>query len=158
MVNTGKDRGKVGKVMRIHKLSNAVTVEGINLKTKSVKANPEEETQGGLVKVPRPVHVSKVSLVDPDSGKPTKIRMAYLKNGDKVRVSKKSGTIIPKPSRVYKKYRLRHKGKTDGPKDTPAKKVLKVSYRGEDFASIKRDFEAYIKEKERLENLLVFNK
>ena len=83
-----------------------------------------------------PVHVSNVALIDPDLNVPTRIRTGYLEDGSKVRVSKKTGAIIPKPDRSNKTYLARTKDFKAGPLDTPAEAVLKKSYAGEDFLAV----------------------
>ena len=67
-------------------------VEGVNIVTKATKPSAKHP-QGGLVKVEAPIHLSNLALIDPKSGKPT--RIAIRKEGDKtVRISKKSGEEI----------------------------------------------------------------
>ena len=78
----------------------------------------------------------------------------YLEDGTKVRVSKKSGMIIPFPPRDT--YADRHRDKPDGPFDTPPDRVLEVTYEGEDFLSIREEFRQAIAEKEKIEEMLVF--
>jgi len=102
------------------------------------------------------VHVSNVSLLDPESGKPTRIKYGFLEDGLKVRISKKSGALIPKPDRTNLKYMNRTKGKEAGPNDTKAEDVLEKSYRGEDFLRVKAEFDEYIRIKDEKEGLLVF--
>ena len=103
-----------------------------------------------------PVHVSNVALIDPELNKPTRIKIGYLEDGQKVRVSKKSGAIIPKPERTNLTYIARTKDYKPGPLDTPADAVLKKTYHGEDWLRIFQDFEAYLQEKQALEEKLVF--
>jgi large subunit ribosomal protein L24 len=158
IVNTGKDKGKVGEVLRINRKTNQVLVQNVNIKLKRIKGDPQGEVKGGSKPVIRPLHVSKVNLVDPESGKPTRVRKAYLEDGTKVRISKRSGSIIPKPNRDNLKYDTKHAKKQDGSLDTPTGKVLEVTYKGEDFERIKQEFMQYIENKERIEKLLVFSK
>jgi hypothetical protein len=73
-----------------------------------------------------------------------------------VRLSKKSGTIIPKPDRSHLTYINRTKKREDGILDTKADLVLKKTYTGEDFMRVKADFEEYIRLKDEKEELLVF--
>ena len=72
-------------------------------------------------------------------------------------ISKKSGSIIEKKPDPGLDYKIRHKNRVDGISDTPPDKVLEVTYKGEDFAKIKEEFEEFIREKERKEKLLVFD-
>lgn len=73
-----------------------------------------------------------------------------------MRLSKKSGTIIPKPDRSHLTYINRTKKREDGILDTKADLVLKKTYTGEDFMRVKADFEEYIRLKDEKEELLVF--
>ena len=92
-VLSGEDRGKTGRVLKVLVDKNRAIVEGVNFVTKATKPNAKHP-QGGLVKMEAPVHVSNLSLIDPKSGKPT--RVGYRKNdaGKKVRFAKKSGEEI----------------------------------------------------------------
>ncbi|EGJ70451.1 ribosomal protein L24 [Bacteroides coprosuis DSM 18011] len=93
-VNTGKDKGKTGKVLQVLVNESRAIVEGVNLVSKSTKpsaANP----QGGIVKQEASIHISNLNVVDPKSGKPTRIgRKREGSNGPIVRYSKKSGEEI----------------------------------------------------------------
>ena len=103
------------------------------------------------------MHVSNVSLIDPEQAVPTRIKYGFLEDGTKVRISKKSGALIPKPDRSSLKYMTRTKGKEAGPNDTKPEDVLERTYtRGEDFLRVKAEFDEYIRIKEEKEGLLVF--
>ena len=92
VVLTGKDKGKSGEVKHINTEASRVTVQGINVHTKHRK--PSQATgSGGLDKVEASLHISNVALVDPKSGKPS--RVGYKTVGDrKVRVAKRSGEQV----------------------------------------------------------------
>jgi large subunit ribosomal protein L24 len=93
IVITGKDKGKKGRVLEAYPRKNRVLIEGVNMVKKHAKptqANP----QGGILNQEAPIHASNVMLVDPKSGKPTRIGYKVLNNGEKVRVAKKSGEVI----------------------------------------------------------------
>jgi hypothetical protein len=105
----------------------------------------------------KPIHVSNVSLIDPESGTPTRIKYAFLEDGAKVRISKKSGALIPKPDRSNLTYMSRTKGKETGGNDTKPEDVVEKTYRGEDFVRVKAEFDEYIRMKEEKENYMVFN-
>ncbi len=90
IVISGKSKGKVGKVKSINLKTNMVLVEGVNLKTKSIKPT-QENNQGGLTQVERPLHRSKISCICPKTNKPTRVAIKILADGSKVRVAKKSG-------------------------------------------------------------------
>jgi len=84
-----------------------------------------------------PIHVSNVMLVDPSSQRPTKIRYGFLEDGSKVRISKRSGSIIPKPDRSHLTYVNRTKQRETGINDTRGDLVLEKTYQGEDFLKVK---------------------
>ncbi len=93
VVVAGKDRGKVGNVKQVISSENKVVVEGANMITKAVKANPMAGVQGGLVKMEAPMDSSKVMLYCPACEKATRIK--HDESGDKkVRVCKKCGEQI----------------------------------------------------------------
>ncbi len=93
IVNAGDDRGKQGRVLRVIVDKNKAVVEGVNVVSKSTKPNAKHP-QGGIVKMEAPVNVSNLSLIDPKSGKPTRIGRRLDENGKRVRYSKKSGEEI----------------------------------------------------------------
>lgn len=157
-VLSGKDKGKIGEILKVNRKTNQVLVSNVNIKLKKFRVSGQDDELEGVRPVVRPIHVSNVNLVDPESGKPTRIRTAYLADGTKVRVSKRSGSLIPKPNRDNLTYENRHMKKVDGPLDTSSSKAVEVTYLGEDFGAIRRDFLAHIAEKERVEALLVFDK
>ncbi len=92
IILTGKDKGKKGKVIQIIKNKDRVVVEGVNIVKKHVKPSTENP-QGGIVEKEAPIHISNVALVDPKTGKATRVKYE-IKDGKKVRVSKKSGEVI----------------------------------------------------------------
>jgi large subunit ribosomal protein L24 len=93
IVRTGKYKGKTGKVTIVHPSLNQVTVEGINIVKKHLKPN-KAHPQGGIVELTKPIWVSKVSVVDPTTKKPTRIGYKVDKDGKKTRVYKSSGKEI----------------------------------------------------------------
>lgn len=92
VVITGKDKGKVGIVKEALPKKDRVVVEGVNIVKKHTKAS-QEAPQGGRVEFEAPIHVSNVMLQDPETGKPTRVGFE-VKDGKKVRISKKSGKEI----------------------------------------------------------------
>jgi large subunit ribosomal protein L24 len=89
----GSDKGKSGKVMRVFLKTGRVLVEGINIVKRHTRATRPED-QGGIIEKPAPVALSNVMLIDPKTGKPTRIRARIDKDGTKERVSVKSGDVI----------------------------------------------------------------
>ncbi len=88
--------------------------------------------------------------------KGTRINYAFLEDGSKVRIAKKSGALIPKPDRSDLKYMNRTKKKEAGTNDTKPEDVLEKTYKGEDFLRVRAEFDEYIRMKEEKEGLLVF--
>ena len=91
-VLAGEDKGRQGRVLSIQADKNRAIVEGINMVTKATKPTAQYP-QGGLVKKEAPIHISNLNLVDPKSGKPTRIAIKR-ENGKVVRISKKSNQEI----------------------------------------------------------------
>ena len=92
VILSGKDKGKQGEVTKAFPKDGKVIVAGVNIATrhrKPTQANP----QGGLEKIEAPMHVSKVALQDPKTGKPTRVRFE-VRDGEKVRVAARSGEKI----------------------------------------------------------------
>ena len=89
----GKDKGKTGKVIRVLTDKNAVLVEQANIVKKHQKPNQQNRT-GGIVDKEAPIPISNVMLLDGRTGKGTRFRISTGKQGDKVRVAIKSGTVF----------------------------------------------------------------
>ena len=92
-VNTGEDKGKTGRVLEVYIDKSRALVEGVNMVSKSTKPNAKSP-QGGIVKKEAPVHISNLNVLDPKSGKPTRIGRKLNAKGQLVRISKKSGEEI----------------------------------------------------------------
>jgi large subunit ribosomal protein L24 len=91
----GDDKGKEGKIIRVHTKTGRVTVEGINIVKRHRKARRAEE-QSGIVDFPAPIHASNVMLLDPKSGEPTRTKRRIDDDGTKERLAVKSGEAIPR--------------------------------------------------------------
>ena len=92
-VNTGSQKGSTGNVLKVLVKENRAIVEGINIVSKSTKPSAKHP-QGGIVKQEAPIHISNLSLIDPKSGKPTRVGRRKNEAGKSVRYSKKSGEVI----------------------------------------------------------------
>lgn len=91
-VNAGNDKGKTGKVLSVSPKDDRAIVEGINLVSKHTKPNAKAP-QGGILKQEAGIHISNLQLIDPKSGKATRIGYKVV-DGKKVRYAKKSGEEI----------------------------------------------------------------
>ena len=92
VILSGKDKGKHGEVTKSFPKDSKVIVSGVNIATRHRKPT-QAEPQGGLVRTEAPLHVSKVAIEDPKTGKPTRVRFE-VQDGKKVRVAVKSGEKI----------------------------------------------------------------
>lgn len=92
-VNTGENKGQQGRVLEVISKTNKAIVEGINLVSRHTKPNAKSP-QGGIIKKEAPVHISNLMLVDPSSGKPTRIGRRLNKKGSLVKYAIKSGEEI----------------------------------------------------------------
>lgn len=91
-IMSGKDAGKEGKVIQVFPTEAKIVVEGVNIIKKHIRAKKSGE-KGSRVELAGPVHISKAMLIDPKSGKPT--RVGYKMDGDKKRrVAKATGEFI----------------------------------------------------------------
>lgn len=87
-VNTGEDKGKTGRVLKVLVKKERAIVEGINMVSKSTKPSAKNP-QGGIVKQEAAVHISNLNPVDPKTGQPARIGRKKSSEGTTVRYSKK---------------------------------------------------------------------
>ncbi len=92
IVLAGKDKGKKGKVQKVLVKDERAIVEGINMVSKSQKPSAKNP-QGGIVKQEAPIHISNLSLIDPKSGKATRVSIKH-DGKNVIRIAKKSGEEI----------------------------------------------------------------
>lgn len=92
VVISGKDKGKEGLITKTLKSENRVIVEGVNVVKKHVK--PNGGASGSILEMEAPIHASNVMHIDPKTNKRTRIGHTIDKNGNKVRVTKKSNEIL----------------------------------------------------------------
>ena len=94
-VLSGKDKGKTGKILKILKnkdKQDKAIVEGANIVKKHTKQSATQK--GGIESIEMPMFLSKLSLLDPKTSKPSRVGFKFLKDGKKVRFSKKSGETL----------------------------------------------------------------
>ena len=92
VVLAGADKGKTGKVLKVLTDKERVLVEGVHMVSKSTKPSAKNP-QGGIVKQEAPIHISNLSLIDPKSGKATRVSIKH-EGKNVVRIAKKSGEEI----------------------------------------------------------------
>lgn len=100
----GRDKGREGVIEKIYPKKNKALVPGVNVYKRHIKARVAADGKGGIYELPRPILLSKLAVIDPKSGKPTRVGFKF--EGDKkVRFAKKSGEILDKPKQVEKKVK-----------------------------------------------------
>ena len=92
IILAGKDKGQKGKVLKVFIKEQRALVEGVNMVSKSAKPSAKNP-QGGIIKQEAPIHISNLSLIDPKSGKPTRVAIKH-EGKNVIRVAKKSGEEI----------------------------------------------------------------
>ena len=92
-VLAGDDKGKEGKVLEVNREKRRALVEGVNMMTKHTKPSAGKP-EGGISKVESSIHISNLMLIDPASGKPTRVGRKLNDKGKLQRFSKKTGEII----------------------------------------------------------------
>ena len=92
-VIAGDNKGQQGKVLKVEVSKQRAIVEGVNLCKKATKPNAQNP-QGGIIEKEAPIHVSNLQVLDPKSGKPTKVGRKANAEGKLVRYAKKSGEEI----------------------------------------------------------------
>ena len=92
IVLAGKDKGKKGKIVKLLPKSNKAIVSDINKVKKHQK--PGNNEPGGIVEKEMPIHLSNLNFFDPKSNKGVRIGFKFNKDGNKLRINKKTGTEI----------------------------------------------------------------
>ena len=92
-VVSGAEKGKRGKVLKVDRRQRRITVQGVNMVYKHLRRS-QKHPRGGRIQLEAALDMSNVLLVDPKSGKPTRVRMKVDGDGKKVRVSVKSGEPV----------------------------------------------------------------
>ena len=90
LIIAGKDKGKTGKVLHVFPNEQRAVVENINL-VKKAQRRTQQNQKGGLIDIEASIHLSNVLLIDKKDNKPVRFGVSTLKDGTRVRISKKSG-------------------------------------------------------------------
>ena len=98
IVISGKDRGKIGKVLRVDPAKDRVFVEGLNIvkrhqRPSQVQGSTRPDAAGGVIEKEGPIHISNVMLIDPKDKKPTRVGVSR-EGGVRNRVTRRSGTKL----------------------------------------------------------------
>ena len=92
IVLTGRDKGRSGEVFEVRPDEGTALVRGINMVKRHQKQTQAQE--GGIISKESPIHLSNLAILDPKTGKPTRVGFKILDDGRKVRVAKRSGAEI----------------------------------------------------------------
>ncbi len=92
VVNTGKDKGKQGEVVRVD--GDRVVVANVNIVKRHTKPNPQAGIAGGVVEREASIHISNVNVLNPASGKGERVGFKVLEDGRKLRVFRSSGEAL----------------------------------------------------------------
>lgn len=124
-IQVGKDIGKQGKVAQVFRHRNWVIVEGLNTHFRYI--GKSADYQGTYIASEAPILLRDVTLIDPTDRKPTEVEWRFTEEGEKVRVSLRTGRIVPKPVFQRKDGIVPQQWK-DGPKDTSPEDTLEKTY------------------------------
>jgi large subunit ribosomal protein L24 len=92
VVTAGRDRGKRGEVRVVMPEEGRAIVAGVNLVRRHTRQTAQ--TEGGIISKESPIHLSNLAILDPKTGKPTRVGFKILDDGRKVRVARGSGDLI----------------------------------------------------------------
>jgi large subunit ribosomal protein L24 len=96
VVIAGRDKDKRGRVLEVSPVAGRVKIEGAGMIKKHQKANPQSNRGGGIIEKEAWINISNVQLIDPQSGKPTRVRYKIEDDGVKTRVAARSGMSLEK--------------------------------------------------------------
>jgi len=95
-VIAGRDKGKRGRVLEVAPATGKIKVEGVGIIKHHQKANPQSNRGGGIIEKEAFINISNVQLIDPQSGKPTRVKYLVESDGSKTRVATASGHSLEK--------------------------------------------------------------
>ena len=94
VIIAGRDRGKRGRVLEVAPVRGKVKVEAAGMIKRHQKANPQSNRGGGIIDKEAWIDISNVQAIDPESGKPTRVRYEKQDDGSKIRVAARSGQAL----------------------------------------------------------------
>ena len=96
VVIAGRDKGKRGRVLEVAPTTGKIKVEGVGVIKRHQKANPQSNRGGGIIEKEAFINISNVQLIDPQNGKPTRVKYKFDAEGSKFRVASASGHSLEK--------------------------------------------------------------
>ena len=95
-VIAGRDKGKRGRVLEVAPATGKIKVEGVGIIKRHQRANPQSNRGGGIIEKEAVINISNVQMIDPQSGKPTRVKYLVESDGSKTRVAAASGHSLEK--------------------------------------------------------------
>lgn len=96
VVIAGRDKGKRGRVLEVAPAKGKIKIEGVGMIKRHQKANPQSNRGGGIIDKEAYMDISNVQLIDPQSGKPTRVKYQIEGDGTKIRLATGSGQSLEK--------------------------------------------------------------
>ncbi|MDQ6653671.1 MAG: 50S ribosomal protein L24 [Acidobacteriota bacterium] len=96
VIIAGRDKGKRGRVLQVTPSNGKIKVEGVGVIKRHQRANPQSNRGGGIIEKEAFINISNVQLIDPQSGKPTRVKYQIEGDGAKIRVAAASGHSLEK--------------------------------------------------------------
>jgi len=96
VVIAGRDKGKRGRVLEVAPANGKIKVEGVGVIKRHQRANPQSNRGGGIIEKEAFINISNVQLIDPQSGKATRVKYQIEGDGSKIRVAASSGQSLEK--------------------------------------------------------------
>jgi large subunit ribosomal protein L24 len=96
VIIAGRDKGKHGRVLEVAPVNGKIKVEGVGVIKRHQRANPQSNRGGGIIEKEAFINISNVQLIDPQSGKPTRVKYQIEGDGSKIRVAAASGQSLEK--------------------------------------------------------------
>ena len=137
-VTEGSAKGKQGIVTSVLRARNSVIVQGARIHPRFVSAT--QRSSGYMYEAEAPIHRSNVALLDPVSGRPTRVRIQRLESGEKARIAVRSGAVIPKPADA--KQHCTGNRTMNARSDTPPAAATERTYIEPDFAALREWLDA----------------
>ncbi len=96
VIIAGRDKGRRGRVLEVAPARGKIKIEGVGMIKRHQRANPQANRGGGIIDKEAFIDISNVQLIDPQSGKPTRVRYQVEGDGSKLRVAATSGHSLEK--------------------------------------------------------------
>ena len=96
VIIAGRDKGKRGRVLEVVPANGKIKVEGVGVIKRHQRANPQSNRGGGIIEKEAFINISNVQMIDPQSGKPTRVKYQVVGDGSKIRLASGSGQSLEK--------------------------------------------------------------